>query len=152
MTSPTFGCTFGTVFRDVPDSFDDDHESGGERKVPIIMSFAVNLGHKLLGSGFRGPHENVVAQNQPQSTYNILGKAQNVNNGAVIASPSVASVAGFTGPNITTAIYFMRKVVPRLMHYAREVMQEDIPDRERNLDRIKARIVGISFRFVYSRD
>ncbi|KDN37091.1 hypothetical protein RSAG8_10366, partial [Rhizoctonia solani AG-8 WAC10335] len=28
---------------DVPDSFDDDHESGGERKVPIIMSFAVTV-------------------------------------------------------------------------------------------------------------
>ncbi|KAJ1301834.1 hypothetical protein OPQ81_009062 [Rhizoctonia solani] len=56
------------------------------------------------------------------------------------SASSVPAVVEPTVPRISRAVYVMMKVVPRLMRYAREVMQEGIPDQERDLDRIKARI------------
>ncbi|KAH7320352.1 hypothetical protein B0J17DRAFT_298311 [Rhizoctonia solani] len=101
----------------------------------------LNLSHKLLGSGFRGPHETAVAQNPPRFPGNLSGATSSDTSSDTTNAPSSGeAIAGSATPSISTAVSIMIKVVPRLMRYAREVMQEGIPDRERDLDRIKARI------------
>ncbi|KAG8727167.1 hypothetical protein FRC11_013778, partial [Ceratobasidium sp. 423] len=100
-----------------------------------------NLDHKLLGSGFRGQHDTAIAQNQPGFFQGTSEEnAQSSSSEVISASSSVASIVESTAPSISTAVCVMMKVMPRLMRYAREVMQEGIPDRERDLDNIKARI------------
>ncbi|CAE6504102.1 unnamed protein product, partial [Rhizoctonia solani] len=111
----------------------------------------LNLSHKLLGGGFRGQHDTAIAQNRPGFFQNTpVENTKNSSGEAISPSPSVASVAESAAPSISTVVCIMMKVVPRLMRYAREVMQEGIPDRERDLDNIKARIVSeflISFAY-----
>ncbi|CAE6466189.1 unnamed protein product [Rhizoctonia solani] len=108
------------------------------------MYYHVNHGyvsHKLLGSGFRGPHETAVAQNQARFSQNLSSATLSSTNSDTTNLPSSEGAAGgSTTPSISTAVSIMIKVVPRLMRYARAVIQEDIPDRERDLDRIEARI------------
>ncbi|CAE6496037.1 unnamed protein product [Rhizoctonia solani] len=99
----------------------------------------LNLSRKLQGSGFRGK------PTQPTTTFSPLiippppSKSYNQEN-----APSSPGIVSPTFSSMANIVSTMVNVLPQMVRYARVAMQEGIPERERNMDGIQARIFAWS--------
>ncbi|CAE6447055.1 unnamed protein product [Rhizoctonia solani] len=101
----------------------------------------LNLSRKLQGSGFRGKPTQATTFNPlliipPFSTSSLTHDNNSAPSTPGLVSPSKSSIAAIAST--------MVNIIPHMTRYARIVMQEGIPERERNMDRIQARIFAWS--------
>ncbi|EUC62928.1 ICE-like protease (caspase) p20 domain protein [Rhizoctonia solani AG-3 Rhs1AP] len=97
----------------------------------------LNLSRKLQGSGFRG-------KPTPATTFNpplIIPSFPSQDNASIPSTPSLTSPAITSIATIASTVV---NILPRMTRYARIVMQEGIPVRERDMDEIQARIFAWS--------
>ncbi|CAE6435179.1 unnamed protein product [Rhizoctonia solani] len=98
----------------------------------------LNLSRKLQGSGFRGKSTQAATDKPPLFLPSL--PSFDTNTGTVtspgLVSPTISSIA-----TIATTVV---NIIPHMVRYARIVMQEGIPEREKSMDGIRARIFAWS--------
>ncbi|ELU38083.1 hypothetical protein AG1IA_07890 [Rhizoctonia solani AG-1 IA] len=97
----------------------------------------VDLSRKLQGSGFRGKSTQATTERPPLYIPSLPSFNPTTENTTSLPSPSLLSP---TIPSISAIASTVVNVLPQMVRYARIAMQEGIPDRERDMDRIRARI------------
>ncbi|CAE6506536.1 unnamed protein product [Rhizoctonia solani] len=98
----------------------------------------LNLSKKLQGSGFRGKQNQATTSNPPPL---LIPSVSNQDDAFTPTSPGILPP---TISSISIIASTMVKYAPRMVRYARIVMQEGIPERERNMDKIQARVYAWS--------
>ncbi|KAG8730805.1 cytochrome c oxidase subunit 1, partial [Ceratobasidium sp. 423] len=101
----------------------------------------LNLSRKLQGSGFRGKQNQASTSNPPPL---LIPAFPTVANQDDASAPPTQGILSPTMSSIATIAFTMIKYVPHMIRYARIVMQEGIPEKERNMDGIQARIYAWS--------
>ncbi|KAF8716659.1 Caspase domain, partial [Rhizoctonia solani] len=101
----------------------------------------VDLSRKLQGSGFRGKSTQATTERPPLYIPSLPSFNPTTENTTSLPSPSLLSP---TIPSISAIASTVVNVLPQMVRYARIAMQEGIPDRERDMDRIRARIFAWS--------
>ncbi|CUA68419.1 hypothetical protein RSOLAG22IIIB_07938 [Rhizoctonia solani] len=101
----------------------------------------LNLSRKLQGSGFRGKPAQAASSNLPliPSFPNSFSSPDNTS-----GPPTPGLVSPTTISSIATIASTMVNIIPHMVRYARTVMQEGIPERERDMDGIQARVFAWS--------
>ncbi|KAH7320354.1 caspase domain-containing protein [Rhizoctonia solani] len=99
----------------------------------------LNLSRKLQGSGFRGKPTQQTTTIQPLMIPSFSSTSYNQEN-----TPSSPGIVSPTFSSMANIVSTMVNAIPQMVRYARVAMQEGIPERERNMDGIQARIFAWS--------